>query len=279
MTGTYDVIIEKIRSFNRRRLARRLLKKTSAITPFGFKFLGPTIMQNGNFEVAETTILTKLFFQADIFVNVGANFGYYICMALHMDVRSIAIEPVPINRKILKRNLIENNWDQNVILHPFACGNSDGNITIYGEGTGASIIPGWAQNPSSLKHIVPVKRLDDILSNEKVTSKSVILIDVEGFELDVLHGAQNILQSQDKPVIMLESGLTDHRSEGGLNLKFLEVFKFIIKNRYRVFSAENINFEITQELIEKSIEKNEDQLGTHNFLLIPNGFDFSILAD
>lgn len=272
-----NVIINKIRSFNHRRLTRRHLKKISVNTPFGFKFLGPSVMQNGSFEVTETKILIKLFFQADIFVNVGANFGYYICMARNMGVRSIAIEPIPINQRILKQNLIENNWDQNVILHPIACGNSNGNVTIYGEGTGASIIPGWAQNPSRLKHIVPMKKLDTILSNEKVTSKSVILIDVEGFEFDVLRGAENILGSPDKPVIMLESGLTDHRSEGGLNLKFLEIFKFIVKKGYRVFNVKDTNFEITQELIEKNIEQNEDQLGTHNFLIIPNSFDFSIL--
>ena len=272
-----NVIINKIRSFNHRRLTRRHLKKISVNTPFGFKFLGPSVMQNGSFEVIETKILIKLFFQADIFVNVGANFGYYICMARNMGVRSIAIEPIPINQRILKQNLIENSWDQNVILHPIACGNSNGNVTIYGEGTGASIIPGWAQNPSRLKHIVPMKKLDNILSNEKVTSKSVILIDVEGFEFDVLRGAENILGSPDKPVIMLESGLTDHRSEGGLNLKFLEIFKFIVKNGYRVFNVKDINFEITQELIEKNIEQNEDKLGTHNFLIIPNSFDFSIL--
>jgi len=272
-----NMIINKIRSFNRRRLTRRHLKRVSVNTPFGFKFFGPSAMQNGNFEITETKILIKLFSQADVFVNVGANFGYYICIARNMGLRSIAIEPVPINQRILKQNIIENNWDQNVILHPIACGNSDGNITIYGEGTGASIIPGWAQNPSTLKHVVPMKKLDNILSNEKVTSKSVILIDVEGFEFDVLLGAENILRSQDKPVIMLESGLTDHRSEGDLNLKFIEIFKFIIKNGYRVFSVEDINFEITQELIKKNIEQNEDQLGTHNFLLIPNSFDFSIL--
>ena len=274
-----NIISNQIRSFNRRRLTRRHLKKTSVITPFGFKFFGPNTMQNGSFEATETKILIKLFSQADIFVNVGANFGYYICMARNMGVRSIAIEPIPVNQNILKRNLIENNWDQNVILHSVACGNSDENITIYGEGTGASIIKGWAQNPSRLKHVVPMKKLDNILSNEKVTTKSVILIDVEGFEFDVLHGAQNILGSKDKPVIMLESGLTDHRTEGGLNLNFLEIFKFIIKNGYRVFSVEDINFEITEELIKKNIEQNKDQLGTHNFLLIPNSFDFSILTD
>jgi len=274
-----NIISNQIRSFNRRRLTRRHLKKTSVITPFGFKFFGPNTMQNGSFEATETKILIKLFSQADIFVNVGANFGYYICMARNMGVRSIAIEPIPVNQNILKRNLIENNWDQNVILHSVACGNSDENVTIYGEGTGASIIKGWAQNPSRLKHVVPMKKLDNILSNEKVTTKSVILIDVEGFEFDVLHGAQNILGSKDKPVIMLESGLTDHRTEGGLNLNFLEIFKFIIKNGYRVFSVEDINFEITEELIKKNIEQNKDQLGTHNFLLIPNSFDFSILTD
>jgi hypothetical protein len=88
-----------------------------------------------------------------------------------------------------------------------------------------------------------------------------------------------MLGSKDKPVIMLESGLTDHRAEGGLNLNFLEIFKFIIKNGYRVFSIEDINFEITEELIKNNIEQNKDLLGTHNFLLIPNSFDFSILTD
>ena len=272
-------IINQIRTFNRRRLTRRHLKRTSVNTPFGFKFFGPSAMQNGSFEITETKILIKLFSHADLFINVGANFGYYICMARNMGVRSIAIEPIPVNQSILKRNLVENNWDQNVILHSVACGNSDENITIYGEGTGASIIKGWAQNPSRLKHVVPMKRLDKILSSEKITTKSVILIDVEGFEFDVLHGAQNILGSKDKPVIMLESGLTDHRAEGGLNLNFLEIFKFIIKNGYRVFSIEDINFEITEELIKNNIEQNKDLLGTHNFLLIPNSFDFSILTD
>ena len=42
-------------------------------------------------------------------------------------------------------------------------------------------------------------------SYREITSKSVILIDVEGFELEVLLGAQNILGPKDKPVIMLES--------------------------------------------------------------------------
>ena len=270
-----NIVFNIIRSFNRRRLTRRYLKRVSVNTPFGFEFFGPRAMQNGSFEISETEILMKLFTQANIFVNVGANFGYYICIARNMGVRSIAMEPIPINQIILKQNIKANNWKQNIILHPIACGNSNGNITIYGEGTSASIVPGWAKNPSTLKHVVPIKKLDNILVNEKITSKSVILIDVEGFEFEVLQGAQKILESNDKPVIMLESGLTDHRSEGGLNLKFLEIIKLISKNGYKIFSVEDINFEITEELVKKNIEQNKNQLGTHNFLLIPKSFDFS----
>ena len=62
-----NIIINQIRSFNRRRLTRRHLKKASVITPFGFKFFGPNTMQNGSFEATETKILIKLFSQANIF--------------------------------------------------------------------------------------------------------------------------------------------------------------------------------------------------------------------
>ena len=54
-----NMIINKIRSFNRRRLTRRHLKRVSVNTPFGFKFFGPSAMQNGNFEITETKILVK----------------------------------------------------------------------------------------------------------------------------------------------------------------------------------------------------------------------------
>lgn len=273
------ILIDLMRSYNRRRLTRRHLKKIPVKTPFGFKFFGPSVMQSGNFEPTETRLLMKLFSQADIFVNVGANFGYYICLARSMGVKSVAIEPISINQKILKQNIVENNWEHDVILHPIACGNTDGKITIYGEGTGASLIPGWAHNPITLKHIVPIKKLDDILFEEKITSKSIFLIDVEGFEFEVLHGAEKILRSAEKPIIMLESGLTDHRPEGGLNLKFLSILNYIIECEYRVISVEDIMLEITPELVKSNINQNEDKLGTHNFLLIPNGFDYSFLIN
>ena len=187
-------------------------------------------MQTGQFEPSETTLLRKLLTQADLFVNVGANFGYYVCMARQMGVRSVAVEPVPLNVETLNRNIKINNWDTDVVVHPVACGESAGAAEIFGEGSGASFISGWARNPNALKHRVPVERLDSLLFDENVTEKSVFLVDVEGFELEVLRGAGSILAAPNRPVWILESGLTDHRPEGELNLGFLEVLQIVLDN-------------------------------------------------
>ncbi|MCZ4353915.1 FkbM family methyltransferase [Roseovarius aestuarii] len=235
-------------------------------------------MQTGQFEPTETVLLRHLLSRADLFVNVGANFGYYICMARQLGIRSVAVEPVPINVETLRRNIAVNSWDDGFTIHPVACGETAGDCEIFGEGSGASLIPGWARNPSALCHTVPVVRLDDLLKDEKISGKSVFLVDVEGFELEVLRGAQKILTSPDRPIWMLESGLTDHRPEGNLNTKFLDVVTLVQEHGYIVLNAQDPSVEVTLGLIEDSIAQGVDQLGTHNFVLIPKEYDRSLLT-
>jgi FkbM family methyltransferase len=268
-----------IRAQLRRRHARRHLKRPAETTPFGFDFFGPRSMQTGVFEPSETILLRKFLSQADLFVNVGANIGYYVCMARQLGVRTVAIEPVPINLETLNRNIKINNWDADIVVHPVACGATAATAVIFGEGTSASFVSGWARNPNALKHTVPVERLDDLLAKEKVTSKSVFLVDVEGFELEVLRGAEKVLASPCRPVWILESGLTDHRPGGKMNVAFLDVLQIVLRNDYRVFSALDTSFEVTLDFVEKNIEQGVDELGTHNFLLVPNTFDLSLIDE
>ncbi len=268
-------MIDWIRAQLRRRRARRLSKRPAVKTPFGFEFHGPEVMQSGLFEVAETKVLRTLLSRADLFVNVGDNYGYYVCMARQMNVRCIAVEPVPVNVETLRRNIAINNWTDKIDVHPVACGEKSGSAVIFGEGTGASLISGWARNPKALKHTVPVRPLDELLAKETITSSTVFLVDVEGFELEVLRGAKEIMASPNRPIWMLESGLTDHRPGGQMNLGFLDVMEIILENDYRVFSALDIGFEITLETVKDSIANGVDQLNTYNFLLVPNGFDLS----
>ena len=267
-----------VRAQLRRRRVRRHLRKDPSTTPFGFKFVGTKAMREGTFEPAETKVLRHLFAQANLFVNVGANFGYFACMARHLGVRTVAVEPVPINAETLRRNKELNGWSDNFVIHQAACGTNPGSAEIFGEGTGASFVDGWAGNPNALRHTVKVERLDVLLNSEKVNDLTVFLVDVEGFEMEVLNGSTAIFEAKQRPIWMLESGLFDHRPGNELNTGFQDVMSFLEARNYRVFNALDLSQEVTSEIVSSQIAQGVDRLGTHNFVLVPAETDMNRLS-
>jgi len=260
-----------IRGKLRARRASRLLEKDGVDTGLGFRFSGPSVMQEGAFEPEETKILQNLLSDADRFVNVGANFGYFVCLARSMNVPVTAVEPVPVNLQLLDKNLRQNGYDGDVVVHRCACGQETGEAEIFGVGTGASFVKGWARNPQSLHHKVPVRRLDDLVAASELSGRSVFLVDVEGFELEVLKGADAILSLEDKPVWMLESGLSDHREEGDLNPQFEAVFDLLTSHGYDLYAVNRPDQRVEKADITTSFETGKDVIGGHNFLLVPAG--------
>ncbi len=260
-----------IRGIARARRARRFLRSEGVETELGFRFSGPKTMKEGIFERTEVEILSRLFKNADLFVNVGANFGYFVCLAQSKGVPTIAVEPVPENLELLDKNLKQNGFEDNVTVHAFACGATSGTAEIYGVGTGASFVKGWARNPISLRHTVDVRRLDDIVTVSELSSKSVFLVDVEGFELEVLKGADAVLSVPSKPIWLLESGLTDLREGGGLNPRFEEIFDRITDYGYEMYCINRPNKPVTNDEIQRSLEIGQDLIGGYNFLLVSKG--------
>ena len=264
-------MIDWIRGKLRARRANRLLQRDAKETPLGFLFAGPDAMTSGQFEAKETDILSALLSDADKFVNVGANFGYYVCLAQNLGVPAVAVEPVPINLELLRKNIVRNGYENGVEIFPNACGEASGEAEIFGVGTGASLVKGWARNPESLSHTVKIRRLDDMVPAQSVTSRTVFLVDVEGFELEVIKGADGILSSDSKPIWLMETGLTDHRSEGGLNPKFEDIFERVSQYGYEFYCVEKPGEPVTRDLIKESIACGIDLIGGINFLLVPVG--------
>ncbi|MEP7323362.1 MAG: FkbM family methyltransferase [Saprospiraceae bacterium] len=63
------------------------------------------------FENYSTRILKKFLKKCDLFIDIGANYGYYSLLAdeSNKKIRIIAVEPIDENFEVLKKNLIRNN--------------------------------------------------------------------------------------------------------------------------------------------------------------------------
>lgn len=199
-------------------------------TVWGFGFTGHSAMQNGSFEQDETALLSSLLIDSDVFIDVGANIGFYCCLAKKANNHVIAFEPDAKNLNLLYKNLEINNWNDTEI-YPLGLAETPGVAKLYGFGTGASLIPNWAGVPKSLYKNIALSTLDIILSDRFVGKKTVIKIDVEGFELSVLKGAMTTLATHPNLKFIIEICLTEHYPDG-INPYFYDTFELFHKFGY-----------------------------------------------
>jgi FkbM family methyltransferase len=139
--------------------------------------------------------------------DVGANVGEYTATALAMNASHVfAFEPSPAIFDVLKSQFGD---DSRVTLLKTAIGEETGEVSFYVPINNAStfasrdvaITP--IASSTSQKITVLLTTLDQISEKEKVAF-DVVKIDVEGFELEVLKGAQRMLRSKPPKVIQFE---------------------------------------------------------------------------
>jgi FkbM family methyltransferase len=171
---------------------------TEIVTAEGFRLvtgLHPAyrLMREGKFEVEETKIISNLLPRVDAFIDVGANLGYYACLALHMRKPVIAFEPQSHNLRILYKNMFLNGWEKEIEIVPMALSDRPGLLTLYGaSGPSASLVMGWDGYSSRFKKTVPVSTLDNILGGRLENQRLLIKVDVEGAEYQVLRGGGDV---------------------------------------------------------------------------------------
>lgn len=241
-------------------------------TPMGFKLVGNRSMQEGKFEPEETQVVKAIIPNVDVLINVGANIGYYCCIALSHKKSVVAFEPIHSNLRYLLKNVKSNNWESQIEVFPLALSNRVGVIDIYGGGTGASLLKGWANTPEAYVTSVPMSTLDNVLGGRFQEKRCLILVDIEGAELFMLQGATSFIERAVKPIWMMEIAISEHQPKGvSINPNLLATFQIFWDRGYEAWTADNQCRKITIDEI-KSIVKNEkDTLHTHNFLFIEQG--------
>ena len=205
-------------------------------TPFGFKLAGSPLMAAGAFEPEETRILQRELKAAELFVDVGANVGFYSCLASSLRVPVLAFEPLPQNLTLLLRNLRENGFTGVEVL-PVGMGERPGVLTLHGGGTGASLLAGWAHAPAGWERDIAVSTLDRMVLPRARGLRTIVKLDIEGAELPALRGAAGLLALDPAPVWLVEVNLGEHHPLGR-NPDYVALFELFFSAGYRAFVAD-----------------------------------------
>jgi FkbM family methyltransferase len=235
-------------------------------TPWGFVLAGHPSMASGDFEPEETHVVRALLKDVDLLVNVGANVGYYCCHALSMGKEVIAVEPNLRNLHYLLRNIGSNGWSPHAEVFPVALGSRPDIVQMWGGGTGASVIKGWASIPETYVTEVPVLTLDRVLGDRLNNRRALIIVDIEGAEFMMLQGAMGALRNNPKPVWMIEITATQHQPKGiSVNPHYAEIFELFFSEGYRGYAADASRLQITTGFVE-DVTKHHRDPNVHNFV-------------
>lgn len=248
-------------------------KTTEVVSPLGFRLTSGfhpayKMMRNGTFEPEETALIQRFLGKVDMFIDIGANLGYYTCLALHNGRSVIAFEPQRQNLQCLFQNLIANGWQAGVEVYPVALSARSGLLTLYGaSGPSASLIQNWAGYSPRFHQIVPVSTLDNVLGGRLLNQRLFIKIDVEGAEYQVLSGARATLARELKPIWLLEVCLHEFHPEG-INPDYLRIFQLFWDNGYRAFTATKEPTLVTQDDVDRWVRNKFSDSGTFNYLFV-----------
>ncbi len=156
----------------------------------------------GLHEYKEMGFLLHLIRPEDIFVDVGANIGSYTLLAsAQIGAKSFAFEPVSKTYRQMRNNIEINNLQGRVLTFNMGVSSKSGEL-FFSNG-----------NDTSMNHVlkeenilessekVKVETLDNMLSAVKPT---LLKIDVEGFESEVISGAEDLLNKPELKAIIIE---------------------------------------------------------------------------
>jgi FkbM family methyltransferase len=144
----------------------------------------------GLHEFVEMGFLLHFLRPNDLFLDVGANIGSYTIVAAKVcKARTIAFEPDPDTARALRRNVAINRLSALADVREWALGGVNGQITFT---VGLDTMNRVARPDDKSAQVVPIRRLDDI---DDAAAPTLIKLDVEGYEEQVLSGASGVLGS------------------------------------------------------------------------------------
>jgi len=183
------------------------------VRPHDF-LVGTSIAANKVWEPHVTAQLRRVLKPGGVFVDVGANIGYFAMLAASLVGKTgkvLAFEPNPDNCEQLSLSLRANGF-ANVELHACAVADREKTVTVYPDTSSSlSLVVGDHSVPDSMDAVhlmhasaartVRVCTLDTAL--QAVPRVDVVKIDTDGYEPEILQGMHETIRKY-RPVLLTE---------------------------------------------------------------------------
>lgn len=183
------------------------------------------------FELTELEFVEKNIKNGDVFLDIGANFGLYsIFIGKKFESCQIhSFEPVPETFEILRQNIEHNKLNSKIKINNIGLADKTGQLFFSNDKyAGNHII--WNPQKNDMVVKVNVQKLDDYIKDSAIQSVNFIKCDVEGAELLVLKGAEDII-SKFHPIILIEI-YNEWTQRFGYNA--IDVINFLLEFGYQI---------------------------------------------
>jgi FkbM family methyltransferase len=191
---------------------------------------------SGEYEYPVQNAVSSLVRGGDVFYDVGANVGFFSVLAGRLVGPTGAVyafEPVPSNASIVERNARLNHLG-NIEALRIAVSRQTGKSELYlaHYAGGAALKSAGAPPDLCGSILVDTSSIDDLVEHSRIRPPDVVKIDVEGAELDVLHGMLKVLQERHPKVILEVDDADELRCDGKLNAcrEFLQDLQYRIED-------------------------------------------------
>ena len=231
-------------------------------TVFGFDIClgingGRWVYYLGFYELGTLDIIRKCLQPGDIFIDVGSSIGLMTLtasFAVGKGGKVLSFEPDTKRYENLINSLAINKIE-NTVAFNYGLGMEKKSARLYKDRCSPSLVEVDRNAPNEIARIVS---LDSVLKKKGIPTVKFIKIDVEGYEYEVLKGAENLLKSPNAPIICIE-----YTKNMARNSKIQDVFDFIKNiNEYKLFQLEKTKDTISKlkPIKDKCELRNHDNL-------------------
>lgn len=191
----------------------------------------------GLHEYADMAFMLHLLREDDLFLDLGANVGSYTVLASKVcGAKSISVEPDPETLLFLQRNVDTNGIGDRVEIVETALGATSGTAHLsVGLDTTNKILADASDNSREVR----LASLDSIVGDRRPT---MIKMDVEGYEPEVLKGARQTLKMDSLLAVETETSDNDvitALTDAGFERWYYDPIHRELAREPRIISASN----------------------------------------